>query len=94
MSVVVPRRDHDGVVAVVRAMAIHNGRLDEEFVVDDFYWVPVRTLRNNNYKLQGFAFLSIQLAGNLHKLKEGRKCVYLTKHSTHFIYGYLASYIW
>ena len=26
--------------------------------------------------------------------KEGRKCVYLTTHSTHFIYGYMASDIW
>ena len=26
--------------------------------------------------------------------KEGRKCFYLTTHSTHFIYGYMASDIW
>ena len=26
--------------------------------------------------------------------KEGRKCFYLTMHSTHFIYGYMASDIW
>ena len=26
--------------------------------------------------------------------KEGRKCFYLTTHSTHFIYGYMASNIW
>ena len=25
---------------------------------------------------------------------EGRKCFYLTTHSTHFIYGYMASDIW
>ena len=27
-------------------------------------------------------------------LKEGRKCYYLTTHSTHFIYGYMALDIW
>ena len=26
--------------------------------------------------------------------QEGRKCFYLTTHSTHFIYGYMASDIW
>ena len=26
--------------------------------------------------------------------KEGRKCFYLTTHSTHFSYGYMASNIW
>ena len=27
----------------------------------------------------------------IYNLKEGRKCFYLTTHSTHFIYGYMAS---
>ena len=37
--------------------------------------------------------LGISLSVNTN-LKEGRKCFYLMTHSTHFIYGYMASDIW
>ena len=31
---------------------------------------------------------------DIFKMKEGRKCFYLTTHSTYFIYGYMALDIW
>ena len=36
----------------------------------------------------------ILFSANAHRRKEGRKCFYLTMHSTHFIYSYMASDIW
>ena len=38
-------------------------------------------------------FLSRYLSGPLHHIRE-REMFYLTTHSTHFIYGYMASDIW
>ena len=36
----------------------------------------------------------LRLYGVRHMVKEGRKCFKIRTHSTHFIYGYMASDIW
>ena len=42
--------------------------------------------KNNN--------MTVMQMADHEEVKAGRKCFYLTTHSTHFIYGYMASDIW
>ena len=41
-----------------------------------------------------YLFIQDKYAGNKHKTQREREMFYLTMHSTHFIYGYMASDIW
>ena len=84
----------DGEVAVDESsvlVATETGFLQREFLCDH---TPQFGRNAAPDGLQSPTAVSVARNLNVTALKEGRMCFYLTTHSTHFIYGYMASDIW